>query len=263
MRGWFGIRIVPLTMFMALMLLGVKVGDLISGGQHLSEALLASRVVAETKGQEPSSQMPKAAEHGEKKPEEKEAKKEEKPAEAGTHDAKEEKKNAHGEEKSDKEAKPAAAAAPPPMERRFNAVELDILQNLAKRREELEQWERNIQVKDQLLAITDKQLAEKLAQMEAMKQELSQLLAQYNEQENAKLRSLVKIYESMKPKEAARIFEEVDMPILLLVVDRMSEKKAAPILASMDPVKAKQVTVELAEQRKMQGGRLNSGAKAQ
>jgi flagellar motility protein MotE (MotC chaperone) len=63
------------------------------------------------------------------------------------------------------------------------------------------------------------------------------------------MESLVKIYESMKPKDAARIFEALELPILLDVMERMREAKSAPILAAMDPMKAKEVTSSLAERR--------------
>ena len=55
-----------------------------------------------------------------------------------------------------------------------------------------------------------------------------------------------KIYENMKPKAAAGVFEELDMDILLEVVSRMKERKVAPILALMTPTRAKELTFELA-----------------
>ncbi len=133
------------------------------------------------------------------------------------------------------------------------------MQNLSKRREELERWENNIQIKEATLDATQKRIDDKIKQIEAMKKQVALLLAQYNTQEDAKIHSLVKIYENMKPSEAARIFDEVEMPILLLVIDSMAEKKAAPILAAMNPKKAKQLTVELANERKI-NTRITSGA---
>jgi flagellar motility protein MotE (MotC chaperone) len=65
------------------------------------------------------------------------------------------------------------------------------------------------------------------------------------------MRSLVKIYENMKPKDAAKIFEQLDMGIMLEVVERMKEQKVAPILAEMNPVKARELTSELAQRRQM------------
>jgi len=55
----------------------------------------------------------------------------------------------------------------------------------------------------------------------------------------------------MKPKDAARIFEELDMEVLLEVVERMKERKTAPILAQMNPQRAKTVTLELAQRREL------------
>jgi flagellar motility protein MotE (MotC chaperone) len=128
---------------------------------------------------------------------------------------------------------------------------------LSERREELERWEANIEIKENTLDATEKRIDKKIAQIEAMKDEVAALLKQYNEKEDTKITSLVKIYENMKPEDAARIFDEVEMPILLLVIDKMSEKKVAPILAGMDPQKAKEITVQLAEQRRVNSARLN------
>jgi flagellar motility protein MotE (MotC chaperone) len=55
----------------------------------------------------------------------------------------------------------------------------------------------------------------------------------------------------MKPKDAARIFEKLDMETLLLVAERMKERKLAPIMAKMDPTKAKDITEELAQLRQV------------
>lgn len=137
------------------------------------------------------------------------------------------------------------------VDRRYTSVEVELLQNLADRRNELDRWERNIQIKESTLAATERRINEKIGQIELMKKEVANLLTEYNEKEDAKIRSLVKIYENMKPKDAARIFDEVEMPILLLIIDKMSEKKLAPILSNMDSKKAKAITVQVAEQRKL------------
>ena len=80
-----------------------------------------------------------------------------------------------------------------------------------------------------------------------VKLELQQMLAKNNQEEDARLRSLVRIYESMKPKEAALIFDKLETTVLIGVVERMKENKVAPILASMQPDRARQVTDMLAD----------------
>jgi flagellar motility protein MotE (MotC chaperone) len=75
-----------------------------------------------------------------------------------------------------------------------------------------------------------------------------------NDQDDGRIQSLAHMYEQMKPKEAARILEQLDVPVLLTMLSRMREMKAAPILATMDPAKAKAVTLALTEQRKSGAG---------
>jgi flagellar motility protein MotE (MotC chaperone) len=63
----------------------------------------------------------------------------------------------------------------------------------------------------------------------------------------------------MKPKDAARIFEELDMDTLLLVSERMKERKLAPIMAKMNPARATEITVELSRLRNLPNETNSSG----
>jgi flagellar motility protein MotE (MotC chaperone) len=53
----------------------------------------------------------------------------------------------------------------------------------------------------------------------------------------------------MKPKDAAAIFNDLQMPVLLQVLDRMKDAKAAAVMAAMNPDRARDVTAELAQMR--------------
>ena len=53
------------------------------------------------------------------------------------------------------------------------------------------------------------------------------------------------------PKDAARIFEDLAMDTLLEVAERMAERKLAPVMAKMNPEKARAMTVELSQLRRM------------
>ena len=61
----------------------------------------------------------------------------------------------------------------------------------------------------------------------------------------------MKIYEGMKAKDAANIFNTLDIDVLLAVMSRMSERKSAPVLAEMDPERARTVTILLAQQKQI------------
>lgn len=280
------LRIIPSTITVATLLLCVKLMDLTHNTEALAQAEGAAKPAAETaKSAEAAkpAEANKAAEQEGFKPSGT-AKTEAPKAEAAKAEGKSEasadaapaaaKANAPNmpatspakapEEKKEgdkKDENPAVSASPgTTVDRRYTPVEIELLQNLAQRRDELDRWERNIMIKESTLSATEKRIDEKIMQVEAMKKEVATLLSQYNEKEDAKIRSLVKIYENMKPKDAARIFDEVEMPILLLVIDKMSEKKVAPILAFMDSRKAKAITVQLAEQRRINNKVLAPGA---
>ena len=54
------------------------------------------------------------------------------------------------------------------------------------------------------------------------------------------------MYENMKSKDAARIFERLDMRILVEVATKINPRKMSEILAQMAPESAERLTVELA-----------------
>ena len=87
--------------------------------------------------------------------------------------------------------------------------------------------------------------------MSALRDEIAAAIGAHDAAEEARLASLIKIYETMKPKAAAEIFDRLEMPVLIEVVERMREVKAADVLARMNPVKAKQVTSELARRSEL------------
>lgn len=133
----------------------------------------------------------------------------------------------------------------------LSQTEMDVLQKLSERRGAIELRERDLERREAMLKAAEDQIERKIAEMRTLQNTIEGLLRQYNDQEDNKMRSLVKIYENMKPKEAAKIFEQLDMNILLEVVERMKEQRVAPIMAEMDPSKAKAVTAELAQRRQI------------
>ena len=69
------------------------------------------------------------------------------------------------------------------------------------------------------------------------------------EREEAGWRQMVKLYEGMRPRDAAAIFDDLESPVLLQILDRMGERKAAPVLGAMKPERARLLTAELARHR--------------
>ena len=244
-KTWVRIRILPLTMAVATIMLFMKLGDITKDTRSLiAEANAES---TDNKTEEKETATEDTADADKKAPEDKkEEPAENKPKED---EAGEASNVAAGDKAEEKESATPKDDEP---KKEYSQTEVDVLQKLASRREEIEQWAKDVELKENLLKATEQRIDDKIVEIKDLKKQVDELLAKYNEGEDAKIRSLVKIYENMKPKQAASIFEELEMPILLLVVDRMSERKVAPVLAGMTPKKAMQVTKELAEQRKLQ-----------
>lgn len=146
-----------------------------------------------------------------------------------------------------------APAAPAPASKRtgrdpmsFSPQEVEILQSLAQRRDDLDKRAAEIDRHEALLQATEQRIDEKIARLQQMEGMINDAFKKEDQKDEAKIKSLVRIYETMKPKEAARIFEQLDLPVLLDVLEQMKELKTAPILAAMDPAKAKAVTLALA-----------------
>jgi len=145
----------------------------------------------------------------------------------------------------------ATTSATPQDPFEYSDEEIEVLQQLAKRREDLDLRARQIEEREALIKAAEQRMEQKMGELKALQAMVEDLLARRSEAEETELKSLVKIYENMKPKDAAQVFEELDMDILLEVVDRMSERKAAPVLALINPTRTKELTLELAERRRM------------
>lgn len=131
----------------------------------------------------------------------------------------------------------------------FTRSEIELLQDLSKRRKELDAREQAVIQKEGLLTAAEDRIEKKIVELEKVRAEIEALVKTYDEQEEEEIKGLVAIYEKMKPKDAARIFDELDMDILLRVFDRMKASKSAPVLANMRPQKAKEVTSRIAERK--------------
>jgi flagellar motility protein MotE (MotC chaperone) len=158
-----------------------------------------------------------------------------------------------------KPAKPAAPAqrtaavapqaAPPPSEPPISAGERALLLDLRQRRAELDARAAALTARESVLAAAEARLDARVKELGDLQKRLESLEAARNEREEANWRGLVKLYESMKPRDAGTIFNDLDLPVLLPILDRMKAAKAAAILAAMEPERARLATAELADRR--------------
>jgi len=215
------LRILPVTVIAMLLVFGLKVGTFWNDAQGLIFGLDIAEVQAETK-EEPKEEaaQPAATEAGE-----------------GSAEA-----DSSNEAEADKEPFDAAS---------LSESEIEVLQKLTERREQLDSRSAELDMRDNLLQATEKRIDGKIAKLKEIEGTIQDLLKQYDDQELKRLKSLVVIYEKMKPKDAAGIFNSLDMDVLLDITGLMKESKLAVILGNMDGKRAKELTIELATRKQL------------
>jgi len=133
----------------------------------------------------------------------------------------------------------------------INDVKLEIFNDLSKRRAEIEKTEKNMLVREALLKAAEQEMDKKITELNNLKKEIERLLGVKTEEEEKSIERLVKIYEGMKPANAANVFNTLDLDVLIAVMSKMSERKVSPILSAMNPERARTVTIMMADQNKL------------
>lgn len=98
-------------------------------------------------------------------------------------------------------------------------------------------------------------LAIETARLEELKQEVEALLERASMAHVADVDRLVALYSNMKPKDAAAIMDDLDLEVTVTVLGTMAERNAAPILAALNPVRARALSLILLERAKLPGDR--------
>jgi flagellar motility protein MotE (MotC chaperone) len=224
-------------MFAAVIMLGVRVGDvwdaMIAGPAGLA---LVEPSPAWADGEEPAPADDQA---------------EPAPAEPETMDVAvaEDAAAAHPEDAENAERAGPGSLSLEPEE--MTPGELELLQNLSERREALEEREQALSERAALLTVAERRIDEKMAELTALRAQLEGMMGMVDEEQEARLARLVSMYEAMRPTDAADIFNGLDMDVLIDVLQRMREQKSAPILAAMEPERARMVTAELVMRREL------------
>jgi flagellar motility protein MotE (MotC chaperone) len=163
------------------------------------------------------------------------------------------------------ESAPAAAPAPAPTPTpalasndpaaddsgSASVAEVDVLSSLSKRRTELDAREQDLTMRANLIAAAESRVDGKIAQLKQLQSQIQALLGQRDDADQKQIASLVKTYASMKPKDAARIFNSLNDDVLLAVASQMKPDVLGAILAGMQPDQAQKLTVKLANRLKL------------
>lgn len=140
----------------------------------------------------------------------------------------------------------AAATPAAPADSGVSQAEMDVLTSLSGRRGALDERQRELDLKANVIAAAEKRVDEKIAQLKALQAQIEALMGQREQRETQQIDGLVRVYAAMKPRDAARIFASLDDDVRINVAGRMKPDTMAGILAALPSEVAQKLTVELA-----------------
>jgi flagellar motility protein MotE (MotC chaperone) len=156
-------------------------------------------------------------------------------------------------------AKPAPKEPPPtpagtviPLDggRILSAAERAVLERLSERRNELESRAKELEAREAVVLAAEKRLEGRVAHLKQLEAKINEMVRAKDENEATRIKNLVTMYENMKPKDAARVFDRLDLRVLLEVSTQINPRRMSDILAQMTSEAAERLTVELASRAK-------------
>ena len=160
-------------------------------------------------------------------------------------------------DKGDAKAEPGklAAPAPPPAGTVValgpgnlpSGAERAILERLQQRREELDGRARELDIRESLIKAAEKRMEGQLTELKETEARIKAETEQKDDAQATKFKSLVIMYENMKPRDAAKIFDRLEIGVLIEVASKINPRNMSEILAQMSPATAEKLTVELAD----------------
>jgi flagellar motility protein MotE (MotC chaperone) len=143
-------------------------------------------------------------------------------------------------------AKPETTPNAEPPAPGVSPSERAILERLQARRQELEQRAREIDIRESLLKSAEKRAEGRVEELKAVESRITTAAQQKADEEAARFKGIITMYEGMKPKDAARVFDRLEMPVLFEIASQIAPRKMADILGQMSPEVAERLTVEMA-----------------
>jgi flagellar motility protein MotE (MotC chaperone) len=127
-----------------------------------------------------------------------------------------------------------------------SAGERAVLERLQDRREALDARTRDLEMRENLLKAAEKRVEAKVTELKDVETRVNTAMGNREKAEADRFKAIVAMYESMKPKDAARIFDRLDPKVLVEVSMQMKPAKLSEVLALMTSEGAERLTVELA-----------------
>ncbi|MEM0922367.1 MAG: hypothetical protein AAGF44_09885 [Pseudomonadota bacterium] len=139
-----------------------------------------------------------------------------------------------------------ARAAPSEPEEPVDVSEL--LRKLREREAQLDRREERLAEKSRIIEVAEAKLRDQLARLEDAETKLSDTLRMADQAAEKDVEKLVSAFETMSPKRAAPIFENMDIAFAAGLISRMKGPAAAEVLAGLTAEKAYAISVFIAGQ---------------
>jgi flagellar motility protein MotE (MotC chaperone) len=143
-------------------------------------------------------------------------------------------------------AKPDGTVVYPDPAQQVSPSERAILERLQSRRQELEARAREIDIRESLLKAAEKRIESKVEELKAVESRITTATEQKSEADTARFKGIITMYEAMKPKDAAKVFDRLEMSVLFEIASQIAPRKMSDILGLMTTEAAERLTVELA-----------------
>jgi flagellar motility protein MotE (MotC chaperone) len=168
------------------------------------------------------------------------------------------KQETESKEKAKAKAKGQAQNPPPtpdgtqiPVEGRIlSPAERAVLERLGERRAELDARAKELEMRENVMLAAEKRLESRIAHLKQLEAQINEAARTKDEEEANRIKNIITMYENMKPKDAARVFDRLDLRILVEVASQINPRRMSDIMASMSPEAAERLTVELASRAK-------------
>jgi flagellar motility protein MotE (MotC chaperone) len=134
----------------------------------------------------------------------------------------------------------------PAQDQPVSASERAVLERLQSRRQELDARAREMDIRESLLKATEKRVETQVEDLKATESRVAVANEQKSEADAARFKGLVTMYENMKPKDAAKVFDRLEMPVLFELASKIAPRKMSDILGQMSPDVAERLTTEMA-----------------
>lgn len=121
-----------------------------------------------------------------------------------------------------------------------------ILERLQSRRQELEARAREIDIRESLLKAAEKRAEVRVEELKAIEARIAAATQQKSDADAARFKGIITMYEGMKAKDAAKVFDRLEMTVLFEIASQIAPRKMAEILGLMSTDAAERLTVEMA-----------------